>query len=691
MSFDLLSQLEASFDNKDVSIVEFAESDKYCGRVLYPRQRLLLKLFFLEDLDPEEERILEYWEAGGRKGTEVELSPGVRERVKWCKDNGYKHFREIVLVGGRRCSKGYVTALSMAKKMYDALQLQDPGKYYGIDEGKEICFSCVAASLDQAKDTQYADFSTMVNACGAMQRNIKKIQHLEFSVATETDLRMLESWKRQGRRVERDISKLRGKALPANSRTIRGTATMVFVFDEFAFFQQGDSDQSDQAVFSAAKPSLDQFNKAAMLFCNSSPYSKIGKFYERYEAGMAKKDNSDTPEFHNILSLRFPSWSLFEGWWEDPMYRGPRKCITVSPDWDPEEVKEDGSLFFGEEDRSAILIARQEERDDPEKYKVERRGRFAEVIDAYLIPEMVDRMFEGRPLGLDPITSEWRYERYKPNHDFSTYQNSYYAHLDPSSTTAGFGFALGHTETFELVDSKQEEHLVFDIIKRWDPKTFPNNTIDWEPILEWLVNLCEIFRPVQLSMDQFNSDYPITWLQREFRKRRIETRVFKKVPTTRTNWDRAEIFRTALNRGLIHAPHTSEGYDLWYASEELKYLQEVKSGQVPRVEKQDIGPIQTKDMADCMMEVVEATIGNTMATQLRRDLAEQPIRMGAAGGYNIGGPDRGGKGQVRPNPGNSNSRAQMQKLTERSITNMRRARSDSARPQRGGGSRRRGF
>jgi hypothetical protein len=44
------------------------------------------------------------------------------------------------------------------------------------------------------------------------------------------------------------------------------------------------------------------------------------------------------------------------------------------------------------------MIARQEEAADPSKFKVERRGHFAEVIDAYFDPEMVDRMFKGRPL-----------------------------------------------------------------------------------------------------------------------------------------------------------------------------------------------------------------------------------------------------------------------------------------------------
>jgi hypothetical protein len=115
---------------------------------------------------------------------------------------------------------------------------QDPNKYYGIDSDKEIIFSVVAAAQEQAKDMQYADFSSMVNSCASMQRNINKMQELEFSVLTEADIRKMESWKKAKRRVQRDVATIRGKAQAANSRTIRGSATMAIVFDEFAHFMQ---------------------------------------------------------------------------------------------------------------------------------------------------------------------------------------------------------------------------------------------------------------------------------------------------------------------------------------------------------------------------------------------------------------------------------------------------------------------
>lgn len=633
---DILGSLEANFNSKPISIVEFAESKKFCNRTLYPRQKLLLKLIFLEELTDLEEAILDEWLKGGRNGEEVEICQGIREKREWLKANGYKHFREVALVGGRRCSKGFITGLSLAKKVYDTIQLQDPGRHYGIDADKEIFFSCVAASQDQAKEMQYADFSAMVHSCQALQRNVFKLQETEFSVMTETDMRKLAEWKRQGRRVQRDISTIRGKALPANSRTIRGSAAMAIVFDEFAHFMQGESDQSDSEVYAAAIPSLGQFGRDAILFCNSSPYSKVGKFYQRFEVGMESGTDGgeeETPGGANaILSMRFPSWSLYEGWWEDPTYKGPKKCITVSPDWNWQDTKEDGSYFFTEDDRMAIIQMQQEETDDPQKFKVERRGNFAEVIDAYLIPEMVDRMFEGYPTWDDELKVVHRREM-STNWDNPSWPHVYHAHLDPSSTTAGFGFAMGHAEDL-LMDGRSEVHVLFDIIKRWNPKEFEDGVIDWEPILEEVLFYCNVFRPKTLTMDQHQTVYPMQWLKKEFRKRGIETRVWEKTPNARTNWNRAEIFRTAAYRDLVHAPNDTA--DAAYCALELKFLQEIKSGMTPRVEKQDEGPIQTKDMADCVMEVTESCIGNTLALEERESLGGG-ASYGAPGGYRLGG------------------------------------------------------
>jgi hypothetical protein len=81
--------------------------------------------------------------------------------------------------------------------MYDVLQLHDPAAHFGIDPDKEIYFSCIAASQDQAKKYQYADFSSTVARCKAMEEYVTKVQELEFSVATEADKQLMARFKQR--------------------------------------------------------------------------------------------------------------------------------------------------------------------------------------------------------------------------------------------------------------------------------------------------------------------------------------------------------------------------------------------------------------------------------------------------------------------------------------------------------------
>jgi len=636
MALDLLDQVSANLKANDVSIVEFAESPEYCGKRLYPRQRVLLKLIFLEDLTPEEDKILDYWIAGGRNGTEIEISPKIRERVKYLKSMGFKHFREVVLVGGRRSSKGFVTGIALAKIMFDCMQLQDPGRHYGIDPDKDIYFSCVAGSQDQAKEFQYADFVSTVESCTAFESNLAKSLETEFRVQTAEDQRKVARFKAAGNRIQRDIAKLRGKALASNAGTLRGSATMAVAIDEMAHMIEGESKASADQVYDAIDPSLDQFGADALMFCNSSPYTKIGKFYDRWTAAMAlDEENPEHAANPMMFAIRFPSWALFDGYWEDP--NGTfTEVIQASPDWDPEERLEDGSYKYSEGDRKKIIMARRKETENPEKYKVERRSIFAEVTDAYLNSARVDIMYRGRPIGFDE-NGEMQFEALDSNWGNSSYIYRYKAHLDPSSTTAGFGFALGHSEEFVDSQGNVSEHVVFDIIKRWQPQHFDGGVIDWEVVIDEVLLYADLFRPYEITFDQFDSTAPIQTLQKKLRDKAIgDIRVYEKVATAEYNWKRAEIFKTGLYQGKIHAPHDSE--DAKFSAQELKFLQKKNvGGKFPRVDKQDIGPVQTKDMADCIMEVTHALIGNVVTSQIYADLAKAAVAVGAAGGYQIGG------------------------------------------------------
>ena len=895
MAFDLLDQVVSSLAPRKISIEEFSEGSNFCDKPLYPRQRLFLKLIFLEELTGKEEDVLNYWIAGGRNGTEVVISPDIRERIQWLRENGYDHFREVDLIGGRRASKGFITGIAMAKVLYDCLQLEDPGGYYGIDPTKDIYFSCVAGSEDQAKKFQYADFSSTVEGCKAFERHLARSLETEFRISTAEDMKRAAQLKaRSGGRMVKDFARLRGNALAANAGTLRGSATLAIVIDEMSHMLPGSSKASADEVYKAATPALDQFGNASIIFCNppeapvwmadlsfkpigeveigdrvvgwrrpegkmyrdlcdsevtnvvrrqspiikvtmesgrmfrctpdhkwltlssggstathggewyapakegrklahvvdptpqldpellrdaawlggifdkegyaarakqiticqsrnvnpkvceriestltklgfdwiyhpirsklgeggayhilggkqvlvdfanwtkpaqlhklqdkamtahwrkkdrvafveedgfgevvalttttgnyvcngyaskncnSSPWTKVGMFYERVREAMKPLSSQDDPDGGNprVMAFQYPSWALFDGYQEDEKNKW-YKAVTVSPDWDPDEKLKDGKDKWSGSDKSAIATAIKEEQANPDSYKVERRAKFAEVSDAYLNPDLVDRMYMGIPDGYeietDPDTglSTPSVKLTPLLHNYGAKVHNYYrykAHLDPSSTTAGFGFAMGHVEEFPDYEGNPSNHVVFDIIKRWDPKTFPGSVIRWDPILAEVVEWAEIFRPFEITMDQHQSSDPIQDLQERLNARNISCRVYMKWATNEDNWKRAETFKTALYQGLIHAPNDTP--DAILSSWELKFLQQkATGGRFPRVDKQDSGPVTTKDISDSIIDVVETLIGNQMATRARDRLAQSSMALGAQGGFGIG-------------------------------------------------------
>ena len=120
----------------------------------------------------------------------------------------------------------------------------------------------------------------------------------------------------------------------------------------------------------------------------------------------------------------------------------------------------------------------------------------------------------------------------------------------------------------------------------------------------------------------------------------FDTMIQLKRRTNESNWKQAEAFKTALYQGLVHAPH-DELQNQWSALE-LKFLvKKATGGKNPKVDKQDVGPVQTKDMADCIMEVVEKLIGNIVMRNMREELSRNAFAPGALGGYTIPGTQTG--------------------------------------------------
>lgn len=392
-------------------------------------------------------------------------------------------------------------------------------------------------------------------------------------------------------------------------------------------------------VYTSYQPSLDQFGKDSLTYIPSSPLTKVGKFFELYTAGTVLLPEYLEKEREQKLKV-YDQDDLAEELeeFETAVYADPEMLVVQLPSWELYKDWERGQELVGRKFKGAIQyepdpegppenarMARLERR-DPAKFKVERRAQFAEVVGAYLDPEKVDDMF--RPFRLKPDESPRVLER----QEAGQVGFIYHGHVDPSKSNANFAVAIGHLERSEIPDEYGNywNHVIFDFLHVYQPKQFDNHIVDYVQIEEDLKDLLGKYRSLEVfSFDQWNSISFIAHLKKTVDRLGTKTKIVETTFSSPRNQKAAEQFKSALNLGWVHA-YRDDFYNEGEGSlleNELKFLTE-KNG---KVEKQNIGPVTTKDLADCVMEV---TI-SLLESQLRdwTNVGGTSLGVGSRGGY----------------------------------------------------------
>lgn len=635
------------------SVVDFATHRSFCGKKLYPRQRTLLKLIYLEieqmtqyDLD-----VIEQWRSTFSFSKEPHgIQADVWERVDYLKANGYTHFPHIEAVMGRRASKGTIGGILGAERLAFMLSLDNPQAHFGVEEAKNLFLHVVATNMIQAKQFQFADIRSTVESCAYFEPYISTSKEYYLSLRTNADKRRIAEFEKRRMPVDHEIASLRCLAMSSTSASGRGSTGFANFFDEFAhMITTTEGPRSSSEVYEAYQPSLDQFGKDSLTYIPSSPYTKVGKFYDLYTTGgvllreylekhgmLGEEIDSDLDpeeEFSNLTSnpemliIQLPSWALYEDWERSRELGGPRFMRPI------QEYN----------DRLKRLEAA-----NPEKFKVERKAQFAEVEDAYLNPEKVDRIFNpfwgGRRLGPN-LTSQLRY--------------AYEFHADPGLSNANFALCIAHLEESPEPDEHGFiwPHVIVDFLYAWQAKDFSEHTIDYVQVEQEIEEYISRFPSMRdATFDQWNSASMIARLKARFGNRpRIRVEEFDQ----NSNQRRAEYFKTAINLEWIHCYRDNffgEGQSL--LEQELKFLSTDKRG---RVVKQDYGPVTTKDMSDCLMEVTYRLLHESL-DNWQRSLLGMPIAKGVKGGDPLHDA-RNGAPQARPNA--AQARAQLADLSTR--------------------------
>ena len=598
-----------------VDIVTFAEGEHFCNKKLYPRQRTLLRLFYgdRENMTDYDLEVVDEWRNGFYYGDDrIGVTPDVWERIAWLKENDFPHFREIEFIGGRRGGKGHLGGIMGAYQAYKMLQTKGPQAYYGIDFSKDIYTFIVATNLQQAQEYQFKDIADTITAAPYFQDKISTNKNRWMSLRTDADRRRIAAYEKAHIPVEREVASIKIMAQSSNSRSGRGAATFALFFDEMAHMLTGtEGPQTAEEIYKALTPSLDQLGKDGLIYVPTSPYTKVGAAYQIYQDGLAI-DEDGKPENPDLLVVQLPSWSPYEDW-DDPKIV-PMGTFRTAP-------------------QVLDAQARRLEERDPLSFKVERRAQWAEVINAYLSPKMVDRMFA-------PIDTTDGGIRVLENRTTGVMRWVYRGHADPSESQANFAMAIGHTEPFTSVDEDTGEqvtltHVVFDWLHVWKPIDFPDHQIDYMLVEQELVDTILKFTSLKsFSYDQYGGFVTVPLLKSHLKQRRHHARVHQADFTQKSNQIRAERFKSALGMGWVHTPKDDlapDGESL--LEQELKFLQ-TKNGKVVR---QTIGPVTTKDLADCVMEVTSELLADQIdRAERNRNLSMTRLAVGAQGGYHTG-------------------------------------------------------
>lgn len=601
-------------------IVTFAEHASFLnGSKLFPRQKTLLRLMMLEteNMTEYDYAVVEEWTKGlDLNGDRIGVSPDIMERIVYLKANGYKHFREIVNITGRRGGKGHIGGILGAYKNWQLLMLDDPQYHYNIDKSKDLYLFCVATNIEQAKKYQFADLANTILNGPCFQPYIADAKEHFLALRTPADVRRIAAFEARDLMPSRLIASVRNMAVTSNSKASRGAAAFAVMFDEFAHMLAGTGGaRTSEEVYNAITPALDQMGKDGLIYVPTSPFTKIGKAYNLYESAMEKDENGN-PSYPNMMMAQLPSWGPYEDW-DDPV-------ITQGYTFRNSPQKYDEQM---------ISLEKRE----PDVFRVERLSQWAEVTNAYLNPKMVERMFEPY------VDAEGELVELEEQEE-GRFSIIYHGHCDPSKSNNNTAAMIGHVEKIpDQEDGEEWYHVVIDWMKVWDPENYPDNQIDYEEIEEDLVDiLCKFKTTKVFSFDQYGAFVTLPRLK----KRLLQVRPPHKVKiredkfTKESNMRRAERFKSAIGMNWVHSYRDIFGPNgSSLLEQELKFLQETNG----KVDKQKFGPIRTSDLSDCLMVIVDQLLeDNFIKLEMRDRLGNANLNVGGQGGYHTSNLPEGG-------------------------------------------------
>lgn len=310
-----------------MDIISFIESpiglrftDELQMASLFPVQKFILKLYYGLNLDTTTKniRIPKSWKFSGKVDPAQFYFFTEAEYLEYLYNEGRcnikfqdgKQRRELVLAIGRRSGKSTISAMIAAYETYKLLRLKNPQGYYGLTPHSRIQVCSVAPTTEQSA-ILYNEIKKHFMACPYFKPYMSHTTQKFVQFQSPHDVEV------HGTADKGGISSLRVTFFSSNSKGLRGAANIVAILDEYCFFPKEGS-SSDEAVYQSVSPSMATFSPKdpkdprtptgpveSRLIMISSPYSKSGVFYEKYESARSGLSGSD-----DILMIQAPTWEV---------------------------------------------------------------------------------------------------------------------------------------------------------------------------------------------------------------------------------------------------------------------------------------------------------------------------------------------------------------------------------------------
>lgn len=292
-------------------ITNFLEAKGFINIILTPGQRVLFKLVmnvpldydtkyqvYLEDNTAEEFKLMEDYM------TEVELYEFYTQ--KDYDPTKIEIIRDVTLLIGRRGSK---TTIASILAVWVALK-----KNWKYQLGrKKVATIPVMSHTKEFSDEIIEEVRAIIEGSAILQRLVNK-----KAKNTQSTINLKIPFKDDNGKITYSFVRIRTSA--ASSKSTRGGACPCIICDEIGFWGAGpDSKETDKEIVRAAKPSLLQFGDDAMWIELSTPNTKQGVLYEKYENRFnlsPKQVILISPSW--VFNNRYRAEDYFDFWKDDP-------------------------------------------------------------------------------------------------------------------------------------------------------------------------------------------------------------------------------------------------------------------------------------------------------------------------------------------------------------------------------------